>query len=62
MRRHVRITRDSLLFGAGLALTVYEAIVREGERPYLLALYAGMMGLPAMLGKARSDKDGNDGS
>lgn len=45
-----RITRDLVLFAAGLGLTINEAVLRQGpERPTLLALYAGMMGLPAIL-------------
>ena len=41
-----RLTRDALLFGTGLALTIHEAVLRNGEpRMQLLILYAGMMGL-----------------
>lgn len=42
--------RDALLFLTGLSLIVYEAVIRSGpERPTLLLLYAGMVGLPAFL-------------
>lgn len=42
--------RDVILFLTGLGLIVYEAVLREGpERPTLLVLYAGMVGLPAFL-------------
>jgi hypothetical protein len=42
--------RDAALFLTGLGLIVYEAVVRTGpERPTLLLLYAGMVGLPAFL-------------
>lgn len=42
--------RDVLLFLTGLALIVHEAVVRSGaERPTLLVLYAGMVGLPVFL-------------
>lgn len=42
--------RDPLLFLTGLGLTIFEAVMRDGaERPSLLILYAGMMGLPAFL-------------
>lgn len=48
-RRLPRITRDALLFGVGLMLTIHEAVLRNSEpRPSLLVLYAGMMGLPAV--------------
>lgn len=50
--------RDVALFLTGLSLIVYEAVLREGpERPTLLVLYAGMVGLPAFL---RSDEKRND--
>jgi hypothetical protein len=42
--------RDTLLFLTGLALIINEAVLRDGtERPTLLVLYAGMVGLPAFL-------------
>lgn len=42
--------RDTVLFLAGLSLTIYEAVVHPGpERWGLLVLYAGMMGLPLVL-------------
>lgn len=42
--------RDVVLFLSGLGLTINEALIREGqERPSLIMLYAGMMGLPAVL-------------
>lgn len=42
--------RDVTLFVTGLGLIVHEAVLREGpERPTLLVLYAGMVGLPAFL-------------
>lgn len=47
----VRIPRDTILLLAGIGLTVNEALFREGpERPYLYILFAGMMGLPFVLG------------
>jgi hypothetical protein len=47
-----RITRDTVLFTAGLVLFVNEAVVRHGEeRIYFLMMYAGMMGLPAFFQK-----------
>ena len=42
--------RNGTLFVVGLLLIIHEAIIREGpERPALLILYAGMVGLPAFL-------------
>ncbi len=42
--------RDTVLFLAGLSLTIFEATARSGpERWGLLVLYAGMMGLPLVL-------------
>lgn len=51
--------RDGLLFLTGLALIVNEAVIRDGpERPTLLLLYAGMVGLPAVL--RADDRRAND--
>lgn len=45
-----RITRDLLMFSTGLLLVIHEAVLRSGpERPTLLLLYAGMMGLPTVI-------------
>lgn len=42
--------RDATLFLTGLGLTIHEVVVREGvERPTVLILLAGMMGLPAFI-------------
>jgi hypothetical protein len=38
-----------MLFMSGLILTYNEAFRVEVERPFLLALFAGMMGLPVVL-------------
>jgi hypothetical protein len=51
-RRHWwrSITRDLVLFTVGLLLLIFEAVVRGGDpRESLLVIYAGMMGLPAIL-------------
>ena len=50
----IAVTRSLVLFSVGLVLTLYEAIVRDimahtEPRPFLVALYMGMMGLPAVL-------------
>ena len=55
--------RDATLFLTGLGLAVNELVFRQGpERPTVLLLIAGMMGLPAFLkadehhnGKPRED-------
>ena len=55
--------RGTLMFLAGLGLTVNESLRRDGgERPYLLVLFAAMMGLPLAIGadKARAVKKGDD--
>lgn len=45
-----KVGRDTVLLLSGVALTVNEAVFREGpERPTLLMLFAGMMGLPIFL-------------
>jgi hypothetical protein len=42
--------RDATLFFTGLGLAIYEVVIRSGtERPTVLLLIAGMMGLPAFL-------------
>lgn len=53
-----RITRDGVLFTAGLLGVMNEALLRDGtERPTLLVLFAAMMGLPVFL---RQDEKPND--
>ncbi len=54
-----RITRDAALFLGGLAGTAYETVAGKGERPTLLLLYAGMMGLPAFLHQDERKGNGN---
>lgn len=49
MKRRLRFSRDTVLFLAGLAGVAYETLVTQAERPTLLLLFAGMMGLPAFL-------------
>jgi hypothetical protein len=49
-RLSARGWRDTVLFLTGIALIINEAVIRSGpERPTLLVLYAGMVGLPAFL-------------
>jgi hypothetical protein len=47
--RRGRVTRDSVLFSAGLAGVFYETIFDKADRPTLLLLFGAMMGLPAFL-------------
>lgn len=57
-RPSVSSWRDTLLFLTGLGLIIHEAVLRTGpERPTLLLLYAGMLGLPAFL---RADEKRQD--
>lgn len=51
-------THGTLMFFAGLGLTIREALVGGAERPSLYILYAGMMGLPFVWG-ARPGGNGN---
>lgn len=45
-QRQNRITRDIVLFVGGLAGIAYETLVENVDRPALLAVFAGMLGLP----------------
>ena len=47
----LRLSRDLILFIAGLVGVLHETLVYNGERPALLILFAGMMGLPLYLKK-----------
>lgn len=48
-KRHLRISRDIVLFTAGLLGVAHETLITHGERPSLLILFAAMMGLPLVL-------------
>ncbi len=43
------IPRNTILFVFGLLGIGYETLAEGGERPTLLLLFAGMVGLPAFL-------------
>lgn len=45
----LRTARSVALFTGGLAGTAYEIVVDHADRPSVLILLAGMMGLPAFL-------------
>lgn len=55
-----KINRDQLLLIAGLVGTGYETIAARVDRPYLLALFGGMMGLPFFLGKDERSQKSKD--
>lgn len=44
-----RLSRDTVLFVAGLGGIGYETIFQHGDRPTLLILFGAMVGLPAFL-------------
>jgi len=48
-RKRLRISRDIVLFTAGLMGVIHETVFNDGERPTLLLLFAAMMGLPLVL-------------
>ncbi len=56
-RQGFRLSRDSLLFLAGLAGVAHETLIANVERPTLLLLFAAMIGLPAFL---RHDEKKNE--
>lgn len=57
--RLVTIPRDTVLFIAGLLGVLHETLFSESDRPQLLLVFAGMMGLPAFL-RADEARKGND--
>lgn len=44
-----KLSRDGILFVAGLSGIAYETLSNGGDRPTLLVLFGGMVGLPALL-------------
>ncbi len=55
-RRKVRrLTRDGILLISGLAGLAWETTQHDAERPFLLMVFAGMIGLPAFIPKNDSD-------
>lgn len=54
--RRRRITRDMVLFTVGLAGIAYETLVSKTDRPTLLLLFAGMIGLPAFLARDEHER------
>lgn len=58
--RRIRVTRDTVLFVAGLVGLAYETYMGT-ERASLLIIFAAMMGLPAFLPKDRDKHDPKQG-
>ena len=56
--------RDWLLCLAGVGVVVHETLLTQTERPALLVLAAGMMGLPAIMAGDRwvNGRGGGNGS
>lgn len=52
--RRVKVIRDTILFVFGLAGITYETVVVNVDRPTLLVLFAGCVGLPVFLRKDES--------
>lgn len=52
-----RITRDGILFVGGLIGVAHEMLFSTVERPSLLIVFAGMMGLPVFLRRDDSEQE-----
>lgn len=46
-----KISRDIVLFVAGLLGVLHETLFTNGDRQFLLIIFAGMMGLPVFIRK-----------
>lgn len=57
-RKARRLTRDGVLLVAGLAGLFWETTQHNAERPFLLMVFAGMIGLPAFIPKNYSSDEG----
>jgi ABC-type xylose transport system permease subunit len=60
-RKGSRITRDMVLFVGGLLGILYETVVEQIDRPALLAVFAGMLGLPIYLRRDEKPNDKDEG-
>jgi hypothetical protein len=45
----LRISRDGVIFLLGVAGIIYESAIGKGERPTLILLFGGCLGLPVFL-------------
>lgn len=59
--KRLHVTRDGLLFVLGILGIAHETLVEQVERPTLLILFAGMVGLPAFLHKDEKAQQKMDG-
>lgn len=55
--RKIQITHERLLITLGLMGIAYETVVTRLDRPALLILFGGMIGLPALALKKDERKD-----
>ena len=53
-------TRDLVLFVVGLLGVIYETVLEQVDRPALLALFGGMLGLPVFLSRDEKRAEKND--
>lgn len=60
-RKGRRITRDTVLFVGGLIGIIYETVFEQIDRPALLAVFAGMLGLPIYLRRDEKPSDKDEG-
>ena len=62
-RKALRLTRDGVLLISGLAGLAWETTQHDAERPFLLMVFAGLIGLPAFIPKNDSEpkNDSDDG-
>lgn len=58
-KKRVKITRDVVLFAAGLMGAAHEVLFREDVREGILFLLGGMMGLPAFLNQDEKRQEKN---
>ena len=51
-KRRLRITRDLILFLIGISGIIWQTVVDDVDRPYLLAVFVACVGLPTYLASA----------
>ena len=52
-----KVVRDLILFVAGIAGIAWQTVVSDADRPALLALFAGMVGLPTYLATKKKGEE-----
>lgn len=55
-KKKFKITRDVVLFTAGLLGATHEILLRDDVREAILLLLGGMMGLPAFLNQDQKEQ------